>query len=111
MRSALIINNLAIALSAVLILLSYGNYNLGVFAALSILFTGFVQLIIAINYMNTYYKDKDKLINYYFLGVALFFALWISPLYTDFIWIIPAVLAIYLTYILYRKYNTLNYEP
>jgi hypothetical protein len=110
MKTILIINNLVMAQAIVLVLLDIGNYTFALFAALSVLFAGFTQLIIATNYLNTYHKDKDRRIMYYFLGIALFLLLWISPIYNHFIWIIPPALSIYLTYILYRKHNYLKQQ-
>jgi predicted membrane protein len=111
MRISIAINNFVVGIPVFFGLLGLVENSLWFIAALSTMLTGFAQLIIAVNYLIQFYKDKGRHIYYYFSGVLLFFILWMSPLQIDFIWIIPPILAIYLTYILYRKQNAFNNEP
>ncbi len=108
MKISIAINNFVVGIPVFFGLLGLVENSLWFIAALSTILTGFAQLIIAVNYLIRFYKDKYRHIYYYFLGVILFFILWISPLDMDFIWIMPLILSIYLTYILYTKQNAFD---
>jgi uncharacterized membrane protein len=100
------INNFAIGIPVFLALLGFAENSFWGLALLSTILTGFIQVLIAIAYAVEHYNDRH--IHYYFLGVGVFFMLWISTTDAAFIWSIPPILAIYLTYILNKQQNAIN---
>lgn len=98
-----VLNIIAIAIPSLLCLLAIFEVGLLVYAALSTLITGVIQVLIALVYWNS--NKKDILINIYFAVLLLFTLLVFSNIADDtmVLPIIPLVLCIYLSYIIHFK--------
>lgn len=72
--------------------------DLIVLALLSTMLTGLIQLVIGLKLLENY--SRHPLLQLYFVVVLLFFILWFTT-YWDFLWVLPAALAIYMTCILH----------
>ncbi len=112
MRELKNLNTLAILLPT-LILITYPIFKEGslVWVAISLIITGFIQVLIGIYFWSLHIKNIY--INIYLIAVVLFFSTWYynsSIDYNDTITKIlvgvPPVLAIYLSVIIYTKKET-----
>ncbi len=64
--------------------------------------TGFLQVIAGIIFLIV--QPKDKHIYIYTIGVCLFFVIWDQSLF-NWLFIVPIILMLYLTYIIHFKKN------
>ncbi len=71
--------------------------DLLILALLSTVITGLIQLVIGLKLLGNY--SRHHLLQLYFVVVVLFFILWFTT-YWDYLWVLPAALAIYMTCIL-----------
>lgn len=109
MKTLLYCNNFVVLLPIVLGILGFIDNSFWGLVLISTILTGFVQVIIALYYIFDNYKDLHIYI--YFTGVIVFFTLWFTVTLINYIACIPPVLALYLTWILYRNYKTESHEP
>ena len=101
MKSILHLNYFFIGLPVLLALLGFLYNPLWLFAAVFPIFTGLFQLIQA----TCFFIDKNfrsVYLSIYFGATFLFFVLWINTSW-QWIWIMPPVLALYLTTLFYME--------
>jgi len=106
MKLLKIANILAIGTPIVLLLIGFIDYEYFFNAAISMIFTGATQTIIALILWIKY--KKNKLIPYYFLFSILFFIIFfyfrnfnLDDVFSYPFWIAPILLCGYLTHIIY----------
>ena len=102
------LNTFALFLPIGLGLLGFLYESMFLLAYLSIMLTGFIQVLVGLFYWSLH--KKDKAICIYFIAVILYFATWYynnkieySNNITMVLFIIPPFLAIYLTLIIHNK--------
>lgn len=104
MKYLRILNTIAFLIPIVVcIVVSIKEHSIGagfITGLVSTSITGAIQVIIAIIYFYKY--PKDKLIKIYFIGVLIFGICWYSFL-SDWYWLLPPVLFMLLSYIIYSK--------
>ncbi|PBJ13965.1 hypothetical protein [Flavobacterium sp. ACN6] len=111
MKNINLLNYFFVGIPAILIPIGYVNdENLGELFAYGLLFsilTGLFQITIGACMLID--NPRDKSIQYYILGVILYFVMvYINPilplsLKTSFVFAIPTILAIYLSIVIYKK--------
>ena len=99
MKFLLGLNFLAIGIPLILALLSLSDGSFSSEALLSTMFTGVAQVVIALILFAL--NPKDKRLYVYFSITILFFIVWLGfNINHDWIFTLPPVLALFLTYIL-----------
>lgn len=109
MKNIYRLNLVVIAIPVVLGLLELTISGMLFFALISTILTGFVQVIIGLKMLID--EPKDKKLQLYVISVIIFFLLWFIIANSDIlshkidylIAVIPILLAIFLTYIIYKK--------
>ncbi len=99
MKALKVLNTIAIGIPITFLLLAIFNQGLLIYAALSTMATGFIQILVGFYYWNEFHKSKA--IKIYFFFVALFFVLLITPIPIEWFVILPPALCIYLSYLVY----------
>lgn len=92
------LNSLVIGLPLAIALFAIFKTGILVFALLATIITGFVQISIGLGLLFDHYKNRHLQI--YFLLCTLFFSLWYATDW-EWIWVLPLILAIYMTIILH----------
>ena len=108
MKTIKYLNTIAIGLPLVLTILSIIDISLIILAIYSTMITGAIQLLIGLIILIK--EPRNKYIIAYFLVVIAFFSLWYfnvkitySDLLTFTLFPIPLLLAIYLSFLIYKK--------
>lgn len=103
MKILLRLNFFALGLPFVLALLAIIDVNLLMFAFLSTMVTGALQVFIALALL--YVNPKNIHLYIYFALTILFFTLWRIFHVENLLFLLPVVLAVYLTYIVGTEYE------
>ncbi|HRE78253.1 MAG TPA: hypothetical protein PLL09_10570 [Flavobacterium sp.] len=102
MRKLKILNTVAIGIPLFIAFLGIFDDGMLVFALISTMATGFIQVIVGII---LWFKElKNSFIISYLVGVILFFV-GISITNSDGFWIMPPILCIYLSLLVYTQKN------
>ncbi|WP_298151624.1 hypothetical protein [Flavobacterium sp.] len=102
MRTLRIANSIAIGIPLLLCLLGFVDEDFFIIGMISSVLTGFLQLLIGVLYLFDY--PKSIAIKVYFIATASFFLLWRCTSF-EWIWILPVLLCIYLSAIIYTTKN------
>lgn len=103
MKNLLRLNFFAIGLPFALALLGIINVNLLIFAILSTMVTGGLQFLIALILLLV--NPKNVHLYIYLALTILFFTLWMVFHIENWLFLVPVVLAVYLTYIVGQEYE------
>lgn len=112
MKTVKIINTIAVATPFVLLLMDsiVRNEGFAMFALLSTMFTGFVQVVLGLFLMIKF--PKNRYYQIYIAAVIVYFALWFIGIelnlkdgFAYFLCIIPPCLAVYLSVLIYKRPN------
>ena len=96
------INIIVLIVPLLLALIGTANEDFLIFAALATMVTGAAQVIMAL--IMLFSKPKNILLNSYFAITILFFIIWwVTNAFDVYIFIIPAMLALFFTYIIYAQ--------
>lgn len=96
------INYIVLIAPLLLALIGTADEDFLIFAALSTMVTGAAQVIMAL--IMLFSKPKNPLLYSYFAITVLFFAIWgFTGTYDMYIFAIPAMLALFFTYIIFAQ--------
>lgn len=101
------LNLFAISVPIFLLFLNIFFDGFYLFALVSLILTGLIQIVLSICVSNDF--NKNPHLRAYFILVALFFILWFIT-YCVYLIILPIVLAFYFTYILHFTLKHKDYE-
>lgn len=99
MRILKYINAFALSLPFLLGLIGFVDNDFWFFALLSTMITGFLQVLVAL--LLLFWIPKNIHLYIYFFFTVLFFVLWLGFGIEYWLFALPALLAFYLTFILY----------
>lgn len=99
MRALKVLNSIALLIPLTFTFLSIFDEELLFFAAISTMATGFIQVLTAIFFWIEF--PTNYAIKIYFLFVIVFFILIFSKIESDWFWIIPPLLCLYLSILIY----------
>lgn len=106
MKTLKYINAFALSLPFLLGLLGFVDNVFWFFALLSTMVTGFLQMLVAL--LLLFWIPKNIHLYIYFFFTILFFVLWLGFEIEYWLFVLPALLAIYLTYILFNQKDTFH---
>ena len=100
MKFLKIANTVALLIPVAVLMAGFWNEVFIVYAFVSTMVTGFIQVCLAVVYWSMFPKSKAILV--YFLGTGLFFFLWLANVTDDWYWWLPFPLCMYLSVLIYR---------
>ncbi|MEO0046424.1 MAG: hypothetical protein RL705_1615 [Bacteroidota bacterium] len=101
MKALKVLNTIALAIPISFALLSIIDEELIITALVSTMATGFIQVLAGIFFWYEY--PKNITIKVYFFFVATFFFLVITKITDDWYWVMPPILCLYLSILIYSK--------
>ncbi|NNT72438.1 hypothetical protein HKT18_09450 [Flavobacterium sp. IMCC34852] len=101
MKGLKVLNTIALAIPISFALLSIVDDGLLIAAVVSTMATGFIQLMASIYFWVEYPKSIH--IKIYFFFVGTFFFLLFTKLTDDWYWVMPPILCLYLSVLIYTK--------
>lgn len=109
MKTLKYINVFALGLPFLLGLIGFADNDIWFWALLSTMITGFLQILVAL--LLLFWIPRSIHLYIYFFFTMLFFVLWIGFGIEYWLFVLPALLAFYLTFILYNNKKVEHYEP
>jgi len=106
MKTLKYVNAFALGLPLILVLIGFADNDLWFFALLSTMVTGFLQVLVALILL--FWIPRSIHLYIYFFFTILFFVLWLGFEIEYWLFVLPALLAIYLTYILFNQKDTFH---
>ena len=103
MKALKVLNTVALAIPVSLGLLGIANESFFIYALVSTMATGFIQVMTGIFFWREYPTSIH--IKIYFLLVAIFFLLLFTKINGDWYWYMPPALCLYLSLLIYTKKN------
>lgn len=109
MKTLKYINVFALGLPFLLGLIGFADNDIWFWALLSTMITGFLQILVAL--LLLFWIPRSIHLYIYFFFTMLFFVLWIGFGIEYWLFVLPVLLAFYLTFILYNNKKVEHYEP
>jgi membrane protein DedA with SNARE-associated domain len=103
MKALNVLNTIALAIPVSLGLLGIANESFFIYALVSTMATGFIQLLTGMFFWREYPASSH--IKIYFALVAAFFLLLFTNITSDWYWYMPPALCLYLSLLIYTKKN------
>lgn len=99
MRALKVLNSIAIGIPIAFLLITILDESFLLYAALSTMAKGFIQVLTGFYYWNEF--PRSKAIKIYFFFVALFFFLLTTPIPIEWFVVLPPALCIYFSILVY----------